>query len=214
MRAVGLLSILLLTQPLMAAEVRLRASATCSAAVVRLADVAEIEAADAALAAALAEIPLCPAPAVGSEKSLTQQDVRQLLAFSGLERGDVQVTGSESVTVLVDATRVSAGRSRQVGAAGVRQALFVAPTSKRPGASRPAAAPAAAITPVPTPVKVVERGSSVTAISRKPGICVTETGKATQAGAIGDSILIELAGGKAQARIVAPQTVEVVSAGK
>ena len=82
-----------------AAEVRLRSSVGCAATIVRLADVAEIFADDPRVAQSLAEIPLCPVPAAGSEKSLSQEDIRQLMALSGVDRKLAQVTGSETVAV-------------------------------------------------------------------------------------------------------------------
>jgi flagella basal body P-ring formation protein FlgA len=216
MRLVLGLAMLTLVAPAFAAEVRLRSSATCAAAVVRLADVAEIEAGDLSLAAALAGIPLCPAPAEGEAKALSQEDVRQLLAISGLERTDVQVTGSEQVALIVDRSRVPAARPRQIGVSGVRQALFEAPVTREPVVARQPAARWPQATTAAAPVKLIERGASVNVLARAAGVRVATNGKAMQPGALGDTIQIELADTKEkiQGRIIAPQMIEVVVAGK
>src|SRR5689334_20355340 len=84
--AVNLTILLSFWTPAQAAEVRLRSAAGCSAAVVRVADVAEVFAEDARIANALAEITLCPAPGPGSTRTLSQSEVQQLLALSGVDR--------------------------------------------------------------------------------------------------------------------------------
>jgi hypothetical protein len=206
MRLLFVIAVLGVCQQADAAEVRLRASAACSTSVVRLADVAEIEAEDPALAAALGDIPLCPAPALGGERVMTQQDVRQLLALSGVERTDIRVTGSERVAVLGEHGGLP-GQSRPQRSAGVRQAAFELPATKTPAEFRPA-------TPgkQPEAAPLVQRGASVNVYARAAGVRVATSGKALAAGATGDTIQVELEGGreKVHARVVAAQTVEVV----
>jgi hypothetical protein len=201
-----LVSFLLCLQSAQAAEVRLRASAACSSSVVRLADVAEIEAEDPALLAALGDIPLCPAPAMGGERTLTQQDVRQLLALSGVERSDIRVTGSERVAVLGEQTALPA-QARPQRPAGVRQAAFELPDKKSPTEIRLALPERQ-----PDVAPLIQRGASVNVYARAAGVRVATSGKALAAGATGDTIQVELEGGreKVHARIVAAQTVEVV----
>ena len=169
------------------------------------------------MAAALAEIPLCPAPAVGSERSLSQDEVRQLLSLSGVERASVQVTGSERVALLVDHSRSAPGRSSQIGVSGVRQAIFETTAGHKPAVQRLAAAspktlPAAAT----APVRLVERGANVNVVARAAGVRIATSGKALQPGIAGETILVELEGNKekVQARVVGPQAVEVAVAEK
>ena len=193
-------------QQVEAAEVRLRASAACSTSVVRLADVAEIEADDAQLVAALGDIPLCPAPATGGERTLTQHDVRQLLSLSGVERTDIRISGSERVAVLGEQAALP-GQPRPQRTAGIRQAAFELPGKKTPTEIRPATPekqPAAAL--------LVQRGASVDVYARAAGVRVATSGKALAAGAAGDTIQVELEGGreKVHARVIAAQTVEVI----
>lgn len=209
MRFVGLLGILAVTGLAAAAEVRLRETANCSAAVVRLADVADIQADDVALAAALAEIPLCPAPSMSAEQTLTQHEVRQLLALSGVARSDVQVMGSERVVIARGSALSPANARRSAAVTGVRQALFdrTVPKKAAPTMKTASVQPEAAV----SQVKLVERGSEVRVCARKGGAIVWDDGKALAAGAAGETILIELQGGKEKkaAKVVALQTVEV-----
>jgi hypothetical protein len=202
-----------------AAEVRLRSSAVCTAAVVRLADVAEIHADDARMAQSLGEIPLFPSPAAGNPKSLSQDDVRQLLALSGVERATAKVTGSETVTVTTEhATRAGSSAKRPMVASGVRQATFEAESEadRKPPRSRQAtkAAPAADAKQPSTPPlapPLVERGAVLTVTARTAGVRITTSGKALEAGAMGDTIGVELADTKQRvlASVTGPQLAEV-----
>jgi len=208
MYVVPLLGVLLLDGVSSAAEVRLRPTATCGSTVVRLADVAEIEAADASLAAALGEIPLCPAPAVGGERSLSQHDVRQLLVLSGVERADVNVGGSERVTIQAEKSLMHP--APQAGAAGVRQAAFQTQAKKaQPAAPEPPADKLA------KREQLVDRGANVSVYARAAGVRIATSGKALQPGAAGETILVEMENKeKVQARVVAAQAVEVAVPGK
>jgi hypothetical protein len=209
-------TIILLTASASAAEVRLRSAAICSGSVTRVADVAEVFAPDHRVANALAEIPLCPAPAAGQSRVLSQDDVRQLLALSGVERKTATVSGSESVTISRDASpRTSPTAKQPLVAGGIRQAVFeVEPeASARPLPIRPATFER----PAPDDLKptkeapLVEKGASLTVHARAAGIRITAAGKAIDSGSIGESIGVELIDTKQKVvgRIVGPQTVEI-----
>ena len=204
-----------------AAEVRLRSSAVCNTAVVRLADIAEIHGDDALLMTALSEVPLCAAPGKGSERQFTQQDIRQLLALSGVEPAAVQVTGSETVTLLTETipgnNQVSRRRTKLPTH---RQAVFEVElrNGREQIARQPVASPvkpAAATSALPKPQRLVERNALCTVHARTGGIRVTTQGKALQAGAFGETISIEMAETKERVlgRITGSQIVEVAVAG-
>src|SRR5215471_13333444 len=113
--------------PTIGAEVRLRSAAGCSTAVVRVADVAEVFAQDARIGTSLADITLCPAPAPGGKRVLSQAEVQELLALSGVDRKTANVTGSESVTVTAEGhSRAATGAKKPLVASGLRQATFEA----------------------------------------------------------------------------------------
>jgi Chaperone for flagella basal body P-ring formation len=202
-----------------AAEVRLRSSAVCASSVVRLADIAEIHAAEPDLSAALSDIPLCAAPAKGSERQFTQHEVRQLLALSGVEAA-TQVTGSERVAILTEGSGILAHSKRpRTAFATHRQAAFEAELtageqSRARQAPKPLVRPAAKSTDEP-PLRLVERGALCTVHARAGSIRVTMPGKAMQAGALGETISVELDETKERvlARIVGSQVVEVAVAG-
>jgi flagella basal body P-ring formation protein FlgA len=61
----------------------------------------------------------------------------------------------------------------------------------------------------------VERGSSVSVYARAAGVRIATSGKALAHGAAGETISVEMEGGKqrVQAKVVAPQAVEVVVGG-
>src|SRR4051794_23499094 len=101
------------------AEVRLRSSAACGTAVVRIADVAEVFADDARAADALSDIPLCPAPTASGHKTLSQAEIRELLAQSGVDRKSATVTGADAVVITADAhNRAAPGGKRPMVASG------------------------------------------------------------------------------------------------
>lgn len=219
-RIIGLVVTLLVATTATAAEVRLRSSAACSASIVRLADVAEVLTDDPRIATALAEIPLCPAPASGSQRLLSQQDVRQLLVLSGVESGVALITGSETVTVLSEAAMgASLSARRPLVATGIRQAVFEADveSNKHPqsrSASKPVPVPAAE-TKEPAPPPLVMRGAVVTVHARTAGVKITASGKALGSGGAGDTVAVELTDNKQRvlARVVGPQVVEVAAEG-
>lgn len=203
--------------PTEAAEIRLRSAAVCPSTIVRLTDIADITAADPRLAQALAEVPVCPAPAAGTERTLSQNELRQLLAISGVEQDRFRVAGSDTVTIHYDRT-AQATVQRPLVASGVRQAVFMEEVEpKKTRLVRPAAAPIAppASAPKATEATLVERGTVVTVIARTAGVRITASGKALDAGAAGEAISIELADSKQRVlgRITGPQTVEMSTPG-
>jgi hypothetical protein len=202
-----------------AAEVRLRSAAVCGGSVARVADVAEVFATDHRVANSLSEIPLCPAPAAGQSKILSQEDIRQLLDLSGVERKTATVTGSETVTITREAGPRTTAAKQPLVASGVRQAVFEvesqSPTKTKPLPVRPAAfeRPASEdLKPIKT-APLIEKGTSLTVHARTAGVLITAAGKAIESGSAGDAISVELTDTKQKiiGRIVAPQTVELTS---
>lgn len=212
-KTITAIAILALLGSAPAAEIRLRSSAICPGSVVRLADVAEVLG-EAQIAAALADVALCPTPAAGQQRVLSQEDIRRMLAFSGLSRKDCQVTGSETVKVTSAGASGGAARPRQpLVASGVRQALFEA--DERPTSEPNLVKPATSVSPAPaeaSKLTLVERGASVSVLARTAGIRITTSGKALEAGQAGDLINVELADTKQRvlATVVGVQAVEVV----
>jgi hypothetical protein len=202
-----------------AAEVRLRSAATCACSIVRVADVAEVFDADPRTAQALADTPLCPAPAKAGERTLTKEEIRQLIVLSGLEP-KVLITGGDEVRITFqDASAAASQARRPVVLEGVRQTVFAleatAPSRALAKPMPPQLAPEAKATTRPatveTDVVLVERGSGVTVNARTGGIRITTSGKALEAGKAGDTVAVELADSKQRvlARVTGPQTVEV-----
>jgi len=213
-----IVAFVLLTVTASAAEVRLRSGAVCGGSIARVADVAEVFAADHRVANVLADIPLCPTPAAGQSRTLTQEEIRQLLDLSGIERKTATVTGSETVTITREASpRASSTVKQPLVASGIRQAMFEFETepSAKPRAIQPATFQPRAddeIKPAKA-VPLVERGASVTVHARGAGVRITAAGKAIDSGSIGDSIGIELIDTKQKlvGQVVGPQTVEITS---
>ncbi len=201
-----------------AADVRVRSGAVCATSVVRLADVAEVFASDYRLAQSLADVPLCTAPAAGRERVLTQEDIRQLVELSGVEKKSFTITGSESVTITTGGTSIAATSARQpLVASGVRQIAFEDLTSAKAVAKAALPAPAtlknaapAEARPTPT-APLIAKGSGLTVHARTSGVQITTSGKAIQAGGLNDTIAIELADSKQRvnARVIDAQTVEI-----
>jgi flagella basal body P-ring formation protein FlgA len=219
MRVLGIVAVLVAGNLSLAggAEVRLRSAAACGTTVVRVADVAEVFSDDARAADALSDIPLCPAPMLAGHKTLSQSDVRELLAQSGVDRKSAIVTGSESVTITSDAHhRATPAGKRPMIASGVRQATFEAEVeaNRKPAARTLAKARPSSnsddIQPRESPV--IDQGAVVTVCASAAGIKVTTSGKALDDGATGDTISVELTDGKQRvlARVKGPQVVEVV----
>lgn len=185
------------------ADVRLHSLASCSATVVRLADIADIESDDPLVREELAAIPLFPAPPAGRSRQLDRHQVRQLLAISGLDTAAIAITGSELVVVEgVSQTAVSRPVQRS-GPSAIRLASLE--TSEPASKSKPAATEPATLPPL------VKKGETVTVHSRAAGVRVTMSGKALADGALGSEIAVELDDkrNKIQGRVAGPQTVEV-----
>jgi hypothetical protein len=204
--------------PAIAVEVRLRSSAACATSVVRVADVAEIFSGETRIAAALAEIPLCPAPAAGSQRVISQDDVRRLLALSGVEPGTALITGSESVTVTNEpSVRSGSLPRRPLIASGVRQATFEMEaegsrkTKTQSAGKLPATVSSDAKSVDSSPL--VARGTVLTINARTAGVRITTSGKALEEGTVGQTIGIELADTKQRVmgRVLGPQLVEVTA---
>lgn len=193
-------------------EVRLRASVVCSAPVVRLCDVAEIRGTDAVQREELSNLALCPVPAAGASQSLSQHQIRQLLILSGMETSEVIVTGSETVELLAGPALVARHLVRSPNM--VRQAAYKSEKAALESSAkldsqitpRTLAPPAAGAT-----TKLVQRGAIVTVSARRPGIRITTSGKALDAGCFGDTVNVELADSRERvvARVIGPQTVEI-----
>jgi hypothetical protein len=193
-----------------AAEVRLHAVVNCQATVVRLGDIAEIACDDPAIADDLAAVALFPAPGPGKTRQLDRHQVRQLLAFSGIDLTAILLTGSDSVVVQTEVARpvARAVPSNAVPRNGrrdspIRLASFAA--------AEPAAKPDLSI---PTPAELpllVKRGEEVTIHSRTAGVLVTTSGKALADGALGSEIAIEIDDPrtKLRGRVAGPKTVAV-----
>jgi hypothetical protein len=205
-----------------AADVRLRSAAVCVGSVVRVADVAEVFGNDQRLTQSLAELPLCPTPAAGRQKVLSQDDVRQLLEMSGVERKLVTITGSEAVTISGTGTQAHGSPVKQPMAVnGVRQAAFEVPATPAQPVSRPAAQRAVAPSPfakideekTPVVLPLIEKGRGLTVVARSSGVQITTSGKAIDAGGLGEMIAVELADTKQRvfARVTGPQTVELTT---
>jgi Chaperone for flagella basal body P-ring formation len=204
MKSEIVLSILLcfLAAAAQGAEVRLHSLASCSRAVVRLADIAEVESDDPLVQGELAAIPLFPAPPAGGSRQLDRHQVRQLLAISGMDTAAIAITGSESV-VIESASQVAAVRPIQrSGPSAVRLASLEI--------TDPASKPKVTATEQPLP-PLVKKGEIVTVHSRAAGVRVTMSGKALGDGALGSEIAVELDDKrtKIQGRVAGAQTVEV-----
>jgi hypothetical protein len=209
------LSVAGITADVAAAEVRLRPTASCSSSVIRLADVAEVIASDSRLGQALADVMLCPAPPAGEERTLSANDVRQMLSLSGVEQRDFRMQGSETVTVRFQAIAGLAPANRPVMVYGVRQAVFAEERHAATVRPAPAIVKPAQSSSKPAIPPLVERGATVTVIARAAGVRITSSGKALEAGREGEAINVELADDKQRllATVTGPQTVEIAAAG-
>jgi hypothetical protein len=184
---------------------------------VRLVDVAEVSAADPASAGALKQVVLCPSPAAGTQRSLGREEIRQLLLLSGVEPASITLSGSDRV-VLRAGGEPQARAAAASGQGSVHQAIFMpdAPGNQRQIDQRATtslhSSPAAGGAALPP---IIERGASVTVRTHRPGIQISTSGKALQAGAVGEMISVELVDGRqrVQGRITGPQMVEIAANG-
>ena len=213
-----LIAVIVVADAAAAAEVRLRSSAVCSGPVLRLNDVAEIIADDFRVTQALAEIPLCPAPEAGRQRSFSQHDIRQLVGLSGVDAKAAHVTGSESVTVTAGAASAMPLGRRPLVASGVRQAVFESDVDSNrkhptaPSVARPVATPTIDGKELP---QLVERGAIVSVHARAAGVRISTSGKAVEGGSAGELIRVDLADSKERVvvRVIGPQEVEVAAGG-
>ena len=204
-RAFALLLCFLAAGSATSAEVRLRSAASCTATVVRLGDIAEIQADDPAIAADLAAVPLFPAPIPGKSRQLDRHQVRQFLAISGIDLQQISIGGSETVVVQCESGSSIARPALRVG--GEPSAIRLASLESEVAAKRQKPA-----TPAPVePPLLVKKGESVTVHSRAAGVRISTSGKALSDGVLGAEISIELADKRTKivARVAGPQTVEI-----
>ena len=96
---VATLAIVALARFASAAELRLREECRCAQSLVRLVDVAEIHAADAAEAQKLGQLELFPAPAKGQPRYLRARELQDLLALRGLNLTQHRLSGASRVAV-------------------------------------------------------------------------------------------------------------------
>lgn len=80
-----------------AAELSLRPSAICDRPVVTLGDVCEIRGSDPGADAALAAIPLFPAPPIGEQRFISRQEIRDVLALRGIDLRPHVWTGAATI---------------------------------------------------------------------------------------------------------------------
>ena len=97
--ALTVLAIMAVCSPAAAAELKLRHECRCAQSLVRLSDVAEIHAADAAEAEKLGQIELFPAPAQGQPRYLRARELQDLLALRGLNLTQHRLSGASRVEV-------------------------------------------------------------------------------------------------------------------
>lgn len=196
---------LLAASSVQAAEVRLRSAASCPGTIVRLGDIAEIASDDSAISDELSAIPLFPAPTAGKIRQLDRNQVRQLLAISGIDVKQLTITGSETVVVQSGASALASrptyrasGEPTSIRLASLETAIPA--KRQRPVGEEPVLLP-----------PLVKRGESVTVHSRAAGVRITTSGKALSDGALGTEINIEMADKRTKllARVAGPQTVEV-----
>jgi flagellar basal body P-ring formation protein FlgA len=82
-----------------AVDVTLRDRVAPHASVVRLGDVADVSTADRLRARQLAAMPLMPAPAPGTERSLPTREIQDMLAAQGVDLGELRFAGAANVMV-------------------------------------------------------------------------------------------------------------------
>ncbi|MGO9115619.1 MAG: flagellar basal body P-ring formation chaperone FlgA [Thermoguttaceae bacterium] len=100
-----------------AAELRLRDQCNPAGPVVRLGDVAEIDAADARQAATLAAIELFPAPTASEQRIVRVREIQDLLLLRGVNLTEHRFSGSSDVTVQTIVARPNVPANKPVPAA-------------------------------------------------------------------------------------------------
>jgi hypothetical protein len=156
---------------------------------------------------------------------LSQDEVRQLLEFSGVERKLVTITGSETVTISGNHSHASSMLAKQpLVVSGIRQAAFEIPSAPAPLANKPVARAIASPPSTSTGDEAtagaappaIEKGQGLTVLARSAGVQITTSGKAIEAGSVGEMINVELADTKQRvlARVTGPQTVELTTSSR
>ena len=149
---------------------------------------------------ALAEIPLCPAPAAGQPAiAVAARCAANASGSAASKRRTAAVTGSETVTVLPNG-----GRSASLAASG--RSLLRAFARRHFEAERRAEPSRRSRSSVKlrhdarserqrtgNPPPIVDHGASVTVHGPHGGRTITTSGKALEAGAAGETICVELA---------------------
>lgn len=135
-----------------AAEVRLRSEASCSGAVVRLKDVAEITSADENEAAALAELQLFPVPSAGKTRIVRKGEIRELLVLSDVKMKAVTLGGAEKLVIRREGATLVA---KPPVAGAVVPSAYMTPSTKVSKHS----AESTGVELVPVAVRPLERGA-------------------------------------------------------
>lgn len=135
-----------------AAEVRLKPEATCSGAVVRLKDVAEIIAADEGEAAALAELQLFPVPSLGKTRIVRKGEIRELLALSDVNMKAITLGGADKLVIRREGTSPVA---KPPAAGAVAPTAYITPSTKVPSRS----SESTGVELVPVAVRPLEHGA-------------------------------------------------------
>jgi flagella basal body P-ring formation protein FlgA len=128
----------------LASEIQLRELATCSSAIVRLSDVAEIHGVDALLARPWEQVALAPAPVGSGTRVLAASEIRGILMRRGIDLAGVRFTGATRVHVVngepkrADSTERSVPASARHDLASVKQQLTAAIREHLPSGHVPA----------------------------------------------------------------------------
>jgi flagella basal body P-ring formation protein FlgA len=111
-----------------AVDVTLHERVAPEASVVRLADVADVTAADRQAARQLESLPLMPAPAPGTERVLRTREIADMLAAQGVELGDIRFGGADRVAIDGGGRNAvpTSKASRRIGAPLNRHAAILA----------------------------------------------------------------------------------------
>jgi flagella basal body P-ring formation protein FlgA len=97
--ATFLLSAVASSSAFCAVDVTLRDRVAPHASVVRLGDVADVSTADRQRARQLAAMPLMPAPAPGTERSLRAREIQDMLTAQGVDLAELRFAGAANVVV-------------------------------------------------------------------------------------------------------------------
>jgi flagella basal body P-ring formation protein FlgA len=135
-----------------AAEVSLKTEATCSGAVVRLKDVAEITSADESEAAALGELQLFPVPSAGKTRIVRKGEIRELLVLSDVNMKAITLGGAEKLVIRRESTTAVA---KPPAPHVVVPSAYITPSTKVPART----AEPVGLELVPVAVRPLSRGT-------------------------------------------------------